>query len=148
MTPKKQIRIKRKEAREIINELFKPEEKEMDFKDMLREEIVEAFIKNGLDQHYLAGISVGKKNRPLTLEFSSQLFKEYQCEKPSEKALAQIVVSAFGRILECSEMFKNCKDMKSFSKIGREIDRANRQFIFSLAALKKFSSDKNESSKK
>jgi hypothetical protein len=85
-------------------------------------------------------------------EFGIQLYKEYNCQTASEKALAQSVVIAFEHILDYSrrlhivmENTGNAKVidikvyplfLKRMQIIGLELDRANRQFLTALQTLK------------
>lgn len=85
-------------------------------------------------------------------EFGIQLYKEYNCQTASEKALAQTVVIAFEHILDYSRrlhiMMENTGNakvidtkvyllfLKRMQIIGLELDRANRQFLTVLQTLK------------
>jgi len=85
-------------------------------------------------------------------EFGIQLYREYNCQTASEKALAQTVVVAFEHILDYSRrlhiMMENTGRMqvmdiktyplllKRMQIIGLELDRANRQFLTALQTLK------------
>ncbi len=103
-----------------------------------------ALIVCGLDTHYPLAETVGKRYRPLVIEFSHQLTKEYDCRMPSEKALVQIIVNAYARILEYSQSLHTCREVDwlsnekngFYSMLSKELDRANRQFITALTTLK------------
>ncbi|KKQ23743.1 MAG: hypothetical protein US40_C0007G0057 [Candidatus Roizmanbacteria bacterium GW2011_GWC2_37_13] len=85
-------------------------------------------------------------------EFGIQLYKEYNCQTASEKALAQTVVIAFEHILDYSRRLHamlettgrmQVMDIKTYPLIlkriqiiGLELDRANRQFLTALQTLK------------
>lgn len=91
-------------------------------------------------------------NRGRAVEFTLQLYKEYGCQRASEKALAQTAVIAFEHIFDYSRRMHLLLDATSNSKIiankayssllqrvkilGLEIDRANRQFLTALQTLK------------
>lgn len=85
-------------------------------------------------------------------EFGIQLYKEYNCQTASEKALAQTVVIAFEHILDYSRRLHSMLEttgrmqvmdiktypliLKRIQIIGLELDRANRQFLTALQTLK------------
>ncbi|MFA5047875.1 MAG: hypothetical protein WC516_02415 [Patescibacteria group bacterium] len=96
--------------------------------------------------------SITRNYIPLLFDFSRQLFREYGCLTASEKVLAQVAANAYVRILECSRSMEKSRvgiylggnTAGYYSVIGRELDRANRQFISALTALKQFKSPKLE----
>jgi len=112
--------------------------------EKLAEFTQKALIIYGLDTHYPLAETVGKRYRPLVIEFSHQLTKEYDCRTPSEKALAEVIVSAYARILEYSQSLHTCREVDwlsaekngFYSMLSKELDRANRQFITALTTLK------------
>lgn len=106
-------------------------------KAVIRESIISEVVGRGLDTHYLSGTTVSKLYRPLTLNFAIQLAKEYDCKRSDEKALVEVAVSAFGRIIEHSQSLWQSQKVQWFSAIGRELDRANKQFISALTMLNK-----------
>ena len=69
---------------------------------------------------------------------------EYNCTTASEKALAEVVVSAYARILECSQTMQDIALVKYstnilnglYAVISKELDRAHRHFITSLTTLR------------
>lgn len=101
-----------------------------------------------LDTHYELANSVGERIMPLVIEFARELIVEYDCKTVSEKALAEVVVSAYARILECSKSMQDIALVKYptnslnglYEIISKELDRANRHFITSLATLRQIKS--------
>ncbi len=103
----------------------------------------------GLDNHH-ALIGVMNENySPLAIEFANNLNKEYDCKMPSEKALSQVIVNAYIRLLDDTRRFNICIEAgeylsenrtKHLAMLSKQIDRANRQFISALSALKQFKS--------
>ncbi|HUW21126.1 MAG TPA: hypothetical protein VMW41_00485 [Candidatus Bathyarchaeia archaeon] len=99
-------------------------------------------------------------NRGRATEFALQLYKEYNCQTASEKALAQTTVIAFEHILDYSRRLHkllsgtgslkvmNEKTYPLFLKriqiIGLELDRANRQFLTALQTLKQIKTPRLE----
>jgi len=102
-------------------------------------------------KHYFRG-SVDDRFIPLLIDFSRRLFREYDCKTSSEKALAQVAANAYVRTLECSRSMEKSRGGEYlggntagyYSVISRELDRASRQFISALMALKQFKSPKLE----
>ena len=101
-----------------------------------------------LETHYLAAESVSQRYRPFVVQFAQDIVAEYQCKTPSEKALAQSVAIAYGRILELSKSFNSSQHIEFLSSekngyygmIAKELDRAHRQFASSLLVLKQMKS--------
>jgi len=108
------------------------------------ENISKALIISGLDNHYPLAETVEQRYRPLVIEFARGLVQEYNCQTPSEKALAQVVVGAYARILEYSRSLQACGRTDWFSHerngfysmLSKELDRANRHFVTALTTLK------------
>lgn len=108
------------------------------------ENISKALIISGLDNHYPLAETVEQRYRPLVIEFARGLVQEYNCQTPSEKALAQVVVGAYARILEYSRSLQACGKTDWFSHerngfcsmLSKELDRANRHFVTALTTLK------------
>jgi len=105
--------------------------------------LMKALYRFGLDTHAALWESVSEKSGPLAMEFSKDLYEEYDCKTVSEKALAQVVANAFVRTLEYSNTLKTCRNnsvntelIGYYSMISKELDRANRQFTSALTALK------------
>jgi len=109
------------------------------------EAVSKALMVYGLETHYPLAETVNKSYRPLAIEFSRQLIQEFDCKTPSEKALAQIVVNAYLRVIDNSKRFNNCYEAGEYlskertnhlSVMSKQLDRANRQFITALTTLK------------
>ena len=107
--------------------------------------IAKALMVYGLETHYPLVETVNPSYRPLAIEFSRQLIKEFDCKTPSEKALAQIVVNAYLRVIDASRRHNNCLEAaqylsdertKYLAVASKQLDRANRQFITALTTLK------------
>lgn len=86
--------------------------------------------------------------RGLAKEFSTQVIKEYDCVTSMEKALAEIIVNAYIRVIDNSRRLNNDlgdpsgghpiseNRTKYLAMLSKQIDRANRQFLNSLIILK------------
>jgi hypothetical protein len=109
------------------------------------EAVTKALMIYGLETHYPLAETVNKGYRPLAIEFGRQLIQEFDCKTPSEKALAQIVVNAYLRVIDNSRRYNNCleaaqyisdKRTRYLAVSSKQLDRANRQFITALTTLK------------
>jgi len=109
------------------------------------EAVSKALMVYGLETHYPLAETVNKSYRPLAIEFSRQLIQEFDCKTPSEKALAQIVVNAYLKVIDNSRRYNNCLEAakylsdertKYLAVVSKQLDRANRQFITALTTLK------------
>lgn len=108
--------------------------------------LLEVEMAYGLENHFPLLQLVAKRYMPLVIEFAKQLTIEYDCKTPSERALVQITVIAYAKILEFTGRLSdnlNANDpwlshekngLKSV--LGKELDRANRRFITALTTLK------------
>ncbi len=99
----------------------------------------------GLDNHHALIMAVKEDYRSLAIEFANNLNKEYVCNTPSEKALSQVAVNAYLRLLDDARRYNNCSDAgeyisevrtKHLAMLSKQMDRANRQFISALSSLK------------
>ena len=99
---------------------------------------------SGLDNYYPLAKTIGVEYTALVLGFSRQITKDYDCKTSGEKALAQVVVNAYIRILEYTRRLDFCKKIdylsrevvNFYSMLSKELDRANRHFITALTTLK------------
>jgi len=106
--------------------------------------LAKAGLLFGLDTKAALMDAVSEEYRPLAIGFLQQLLEEYDCKSSSEKALAQILVNAFVRVIIYSHILGKSQKIETidgnitgyYSMIGKEVDRANRQFISALTTLK------------
>ena len=97
----------------------------------------------GLDNQTPVGCVSSDIFEGLITNFNRDLGAEYDCQKPSEKALAQFTAIAYGKHLECSLALKRSTSIKSTSHeqneyyilIGKELDRSSRRFLTGLQML-------------
>ena len=102
----------------------------------------------GLETHYPLAETVNERFRPHILEVVRQIENEYGCKTSSEKALAEIVANAYFRVIDSSRRLNNelgdggktiNEDRtKYLVMLSKQTDRANRQFLSALFALKQF----------
>lgn len=110
----------------------------------LRNEINIALPLVTLETHYLASEATSGRYRPFVMQFANDVIAEYHCTTSSEKALAETVAIAYGRILELSASFNESQRIEFLSNektgyytmIAKELDRAHRQFTSALLVLK------------
>ncbi len=90
------------------------------------------------------GAVVTTEYQDLAMSFANELMTEYDCRTPSEKALARMAAISYTKALDYSEELRNCRAIEFhssskngyFTMIGKEVERANRQFISALATLR------------
>ncbi len=90
-------------------------------------------------------MSAGFKDqyKSLLIDLSKQIQKEYGCTTKSQKALVEIMTSAYGRTLQIQYMMNDYFNKGTITEIGikyldflsKELDRANRHYVTSLQAL-------------
>ncbi len=105
-----------------------------------------------LDTHYLVAETVGDHYRSFVVQFANDLITEYQCDTPSEKALAENIAGAYGRTLELSRRIYAAVNVDLISNenncyynmLSRELEHAQRQFLSSLLVLKQLKSPNME----
>lgn len=111
--------------------------------------IYRAWAADGIESKYLLVQSVQDAYRPMAIELSCQLIKEYDCKTASEKTLAHIATNAYIRALSSSERFGVVLDKLEhtdnetngfFTMLCKHVDQANRQFITALTALRQLKS--------
>lgn len=96
------------------------------------------------DKGLLLMNSVHNLHRVFALEFSKNLQTEYNCQTPSEKALAETVALNFSRVLDTQRRINMFIEKNSLNEIGlgylkflsMESDRAQRHYLGSLQALR------------
>jgi|CXWL01.1.fsa_nt_gi hypothetical protein len=104
-------------------------------------------MENLNNQSLLAEASMSKY-RAFAIDFAGQINVEYDCQSPSEKAMAQNIASAYTRTLSTNEMITNNLSKDSYSDLScirlailsKELDRAQRHFSTSLQLLRQMKS--------
>lgn len=96
----------------------------------------------GLDTGYILMNSLERDYQGLAFQMKKDLQGEFDCKKPSEKALVDIIVNAYVRKLTYSnKMEYNQKHVGAQydgyrNYLSKELDRAHRQFLSALETLK------------
>lgn len=99
-----------------------------------------------LDSHVRLADTTTEKLAPLAIAVAKQLIDEYDCQNTAEKTLAETVANAYIRILRYSEALNSVysqgtttPELNKYMNItSMELDRANRQYLTALTALKTF----------
>jgi len=87
---------------------------------------------------------VTKEYQDLAVRLTHDLIAEYDCKTPTEMSLARMAAIAYAKSFDYSEELRNSRELDwlspakngYFSMIGKEVDRANRQFMSAIMALK------------
>lgn len=136
-----------REFGELLKE-FEQKPKDKKVAKQLEEKLREATAIVALDTHYRLAETVSEGLRPLVIEFANRLQDEYSCQTASEKALVEVVVSSYARIMENSKVLNRMTRSEYvsheqngfYSIISKELDRANRHFVSALTALRQVKS--------
>jgi hypothetical protein len=99
-----------------------------------------------LNTHARLADTTTTKLAPLAITVAKQLIDEYGCETAAERTLAETVASAYVRTLRYAEALNDVYSQGSTTPTinryievtGKELDRANRQYLTALAMLKNF----------
>jgi hypothetical protein len=127
-----------------MSEIDPKSEKRKD-KENRKKYALEAVLSMGLETHEQLAMSMDEGYRPLAREMSRQMIKDYDCKAAAEKALVEVAVSAYVRVLDSSwlmsSIHQNLKDVAKeknhlYAIWSKELDRANRQFINAIITLK------------
>lgn len=95
------------------------------------------------DHGVLLTNSVPDLHGVFALELFKNIQKEYDCQTPTEKSLAEVVTLNFIRILETQRQIKHTEsnvktryDILYIEILSKELDRAERHYLTSLQALR------------
>lgn len=99
-----------------------------------------------LENHMLLFKTTTESYRTFAIEFADRLIVEYDCNSPDEKALVQLITSAYIRALQYAEMLSintsgggkpiTHERNNYYNFLSKEVDRAQRQYITGLQTLK------------
>ena len=96
-------------------------------------ELQELAFAPGVGSQFALADSVDRGFNTLAISFARQLIDEYGCKTASEIALAEMIAAAYAQYLSHSKYAANSRyNATSF----RELDRAHRRFLSSLAMLR------------
>jgi hypothetical protein len=98
------------------------------------------------DKGILLTSAIPERFKVFALEFNKNLQVEYNCVTSSERSMAELVTLNFVRTLAIQNKINSCLSMNSIGETGvkflavmsKELDRAEKHYITSLAALKSF----------
>ncbi len=111
-------------------------------KEGMHKSIEELSATFSLDTGYILMRSVDGNYHGLASQMKRDLQGEFDCKKPSEKALVDIIVNAYVRKLVYSNKMENNQKYVGAQYDGyrnylsKELDRAHRQFLSALETLK------------
>lgn len=93
-----------------------------------------------------------ERYRMLSSEMTTAMIYEFNCANEAEKALAELIVNAYIRVIDNSRRLNNELETREITSnrniyianLSKQIDRANRQFISALLVLKQVKSPQIE----
>ncbi len=115
--------------------------------DEFKEKANQYAMALGLSNHYHVAETTQERRQPLILAITRELLKEYDCKTTSEITLAEMAAIHYGRVLTFSSMLAGNTQGGSaismerngyYTFLGKEIERASRQYLATLSALKQF----------
>jgi len=117
-------------------------------KDRMHQKTSQMLIALETDTHIGLMDTFDSYYKGLSRELCSQIIKEYQCTTNLEKTLVEVIVNSFIRIIDNSRRLNNEFDCKNItpnrnvyiSILSKQVDRANRQYLNALIALKQLKS--------
>ncbi len=121
------------------------EEVEKRFNDKLTQAVLVA----ERDTHFGLAVSVPEEYRPMAVELTRNVMKEYECNTASEMMLAETTVNNYIRVLVYSRKFSGCVEAGEYishertsylAVLSKELDRVQRQLTASILALKQLKS--------
>lgn len=98
----------------------------------------------GLETHYTLSETVYDRYRPLIIEITRQIEKEYDCKTPTEKILAETIAGSHMRIINYSKKLNTLTEERYLSAerngygsiLSKEIDRAQKHLMIAITTLK------------
>jgi len=132
-----------------MNAYINSDEKDKEDKlQALNDQVNKVFPVYALDNHTLASETVSERLQPMVRKMATDLVIEYECNSSSEKALAQMVASSYGRYLQYAKFYQNVMHIewlstektRHYESIAKEADKAHRQFITALTTLRQIKS--------
>ena len=129
-----------------MSEVNPKSEKRKD-KENRKKYALEAVLAMGLETHEQLATSMNEGYRPLAMEMCRRMIKDYDCKTAAEKALVEVAVNDYIRVLEFSQLMGSIRqNLNNVTKAknqlyaiwSKELDRANRQFINAITTLKHF----------
>jgi len=104
--------------------------------------LTNAPIRNSLTDDY----------QDMATSLANGLMLEYDCRTPTEMALARMAAISYAKVLDYGEELRNCRMIEwhssqkngYFTMIAKEVDRANRQFMMAVMALRQAKAPKVE----
>ncbi len=138
--------VLKKTAQDINNHLSSGKELSPRKKEELQDATMQALFAMGTETHVGLAETVDSDYRSFAIEVAREIEKEYNCTNYSEKALVEVVAISYIRIIDTSRRLNNElggagqtiteNKTKYLSLLSKQLDRANRQFISALTALK------------
>lgn len=127
------------DAERITSKMVKKDEYDYDAEN----EAGTAAMTFGFDNDYVLAYTVAENYRGLVVELRRKLIKNFDCKTHAEKALVDMAVSGYMRVLRASQAFTGCLSQGStnnnlnqfMSIMSKEIDRAHRHFTTAYQML-------------
>ncbi len=137
-------------AKKFLPKLMDGSEKEKrEAEKDLNNQAIKLFMALGMKTHTPLIVAIKEDFRPYALTMIKEVVKEYNCKTPSEKALCDMIINSYIKVLTYTAKFNSCVDAgeyiseertKYLAMMSKELDRANRQFISALGMMRQIKS--------
>lgn len=135
----------------ILAKMDEADEKEKDRLSKKHNFLLDQFVRmHEFEKHFLLAESVNTKFAAMSIKMTQDLMKEYNCTTTLEKSLVEIIVNAFCRSLNLSAQLTTVLSRHSigieqshinlYNFLGKELDRANREYLTALSTLQQIKS--------
>ena len=118
-------------------------------KKLFEEEASKLLMAMGIETHSPLEAATSARFRPYALVMIDKITKEYNCTAPSEKALCDVIINSYIKVLaftarlngtvEANDYISENKT-KFLAMLSKELDRANRQFLSALGMMRQIKS--------
>ena len=146
-----------KNLSEDLNKLFKEyygasDDKRPALRPKLEEKIHHVGIAGELETHYGLIHGLSERYKSLVSGFCDEIIREYSCQSPSEKALAEVIAGSFVRHLQLAESIHAQLSQEYIVKgisgyiaiLSKNLDREIRSFQSALILLRQLKSPATE----
>lgn len=105
--------------------------------------VYKAFTLKEFDNGVLLSETLKEEYKTFVIDLSRNIQKEYNCITPSQRATAESIACAYGRILQTSTRISKYLELGTINELGvkylavmsKELDRAQRHYTIGLQIL-------------
>ncbi len=118
-------------------------------REILTQKYSQALMATEFDSNMALVYGVPEDYRPMAMQLFREFVEEYECKTSSEKAIVEVMVNSYSKIMVYSRKFLGCVEggeylsdarTRYLAMMSKELDRAHRQFNIALMTLKQIKS--------